>query len=84
MTKLLEADWLREIQLFHELYSSTINDFPKINKMAAKEFACKHDHCGGTKSRKDKRNTGQTAKVQKLNQDYFLAGNYVAGVQTYV
>ena len=34
MTKLLDADWLRSVQLFHYLYSSTINDFAKTNKMA--------------------------------------------------
>ena len=34
MTKLLDADWLRSVQLFHQLYSSTINDFAKTNKMA--------------------------------------------------
>ncbi len=34
MTKLLDADWLRGVQLFHYLYSSTINDFFKTNKMA--------------------------------------------------
>ncbi len=34
MTKLLDADWLRGVQLFHELYSCTINDFFKTNKMA--------------------------------------------------
>ena len=34
MTKLLDADWLRSVQLFHYLYSSTINDFVKTNKMA--------------------------------------------------
>ena len=34
MTKLLDADWLRSVQLFHQLYSSTINDFSKTNKMA--------------------------------------------------
>ena len=27
MTKLLDADWLRSVQLFHYLYSTTINDF---------------------------------------------------------
>ena len=34
MTKLPGADSLRSVQLFHELYGSTINDFAKINKMA--------------------------------------------------
>ena len=34
MTKLLYADWLRGVQSFNELYSSTINDFTKTNKMA--------------------------------------------------
>ena len=34
MTKLLDADWSRGVQLFHSLYSSTINDFFKTNKMA--------------------------------------------------
>ena len=33
MTKLPGADSLRSVQLFHELYGSTINDFAKINKM---------------------------------------------------
>ena len=39
MTKLLDADWLRSIQLFHQLYSSTINDFAKTNKMAESQMA---------------------------------------------
>jgi hypothetical protein len=34
MTKLLYADWLRGVQSFNELYSSTINDCTKTNKMA--------------------------------------------------
>ena len=34
MKKLLDADWLRSVPLFHQLYSSTINDFSKTNKMA--------------------------------------------------
>jgi hypothetical protein len=38
MTKLLDADWLRGVQLFHQLYCSTINDFPKTNKMAERYF----------------------------------------------
>ena len=33
MTKLLDADWLRSVQLF-QLYSSTVADFAKTNKMA--------------------------------------------------
>ena len=33
MTQLPGADSLRSVQLFHELYGSTINDFAKINKM---------------------------------------------------
>ena len=32
MIKLLDADWFRGIQLFHNLYGSTINDFPNENK----------------------------------------------------
>ena len=32
MTKLLDADWLRGVQLFHKLYCSAINDFPKQAK----------------------------------------------------
>ena len=35
MTKLLGAYWLRSVQL----YSSTINDFAKINKMAESKMA---------------------------------------------
>jgi hypothetical protein len=38
MTKLLDADWLRGVQLFHKFYYSTINDFPKTNKMAETYF----------------------------------------------
>jgi hypothetical protein len=38
MTKLLHADWLRGVQLFHKLYCSTINDFPKTNKMPKRYF----------------------------------------------
>jgi hypothetical protein len=38
MTKLLDADWLRGVQLFHKFYCSTINDFPKTNKMAESYF----------------------------------------------
>ena len=34
MTKVLGADWLRSVRLFHELYSNTVNDFAKTNKMA--------------------------------------------------
>ncbi len=34
MTKLLDPDWSRGVQLFHQLYSCTINDFFKTNKMA--------------------------------------------------
>ena len=36
MTKLLDADWSRRVQLFKKSteYSSTINDFFKTNKMA--------------------------------------------------
>ena len=33
MTKLMDADWLRSVQLFHSLYRSTINNFVKTNKM---------------------------------------------------
>ena len=33
MTKLLDADWLRGVQLFHQSQGSTVNDFPKTNKM---------------------------------------------------
>ena len=38
MTKLLDADWLRGVQLFHAVNCSTINDFPKTNKMAERFF----------------------------------------------
>jgi hypothetical protein len=38
MTKLLDADWLRGVQLFHLLYCSAINDFPKTNRMAERYF----------------------------------------------
>ena len=34
MKKLLDADWSSGVQLFHYLYSSTINDFFETNKMA--------------------------------------------------
>ena len=43
MTKLLGADWFRGVQLFHYLYSSTINDFPKTNKMAKRYFKHKRE-----------------------------------------
>ena len=33
MIQLLDADWLRGVQLFHELLQYNY-DFPKINKMA--------------------------------------------------
>ena len=42
MTKLLDADLLRSVQLFHKLYSSTINDFAKSNKMAESNMAERH------------------------------------------
>ena len=42
MTKLLDADWLRSVQLFHLLYSSTINDFAKTNKMVESKMAKSH------------------------------------------
>ena len=42
MTKLLHADWLRSVQLFHLLYSSTINDFAKTNKRAGSKIAEGH------------------------------------------
>jgi hypothetical protein len=45
MTKLLDADWLRGVQLFHSLYCSTINDFPKTNKMAERYFYYSKDKC---------------------------------------
>ena len=38
MTKLLDADWLRSVQF---LYSSTINDFAKTNKMAESQLNTK-------------------------------------------
>ena len=37
MTRLLDTDWLRSVQLFHSLYSCRINDFAKTNKMAKKQ-----------------------------------------------
>ena len=41
MIKLPGADSLRSVQLFHELYGSTINDFAKINKMAESHLSLK-------------------------------------------
>ena len=38
MTKLLDADWLRGVQLFHQLYSSTINDFETNKQNCGKVF----------------------------------------------
>jgi hypothetical protein len=45
MTKLLDGDRLRGVQLFHSLYCSKINDFPKTNKMAERYFKHKHWNC---------------------------------------
>ena len=41
MTKLLDADWLRGVQLFHQSQGSTVNGFSQNKQNGGKVFAYK-------------------------------------------